>query len=159
MDRVTTELQKLLAGTQIFLMNARAYHWNLTGISFFFLHEQFGNLYNGLSSDADIIAERIRARNDIPIHKYSEYLKLSAIKETNVTETQAMIKETVSSLLATLKQLYVVQKIAVTTGDEGTNQMVGDMILQTEKRLWMYRSCINSSFNVQKLAEKLTQKT
>lgn len=150
-----TELQKLLAGTQIFLMNARAYHWNIKGNLFFMLHEEFGKLYENLSADVDRIAERIRALGGIPMHKYSDYLKLSGIAESETSYNATQIVAWIcNDLLKTRKQLYSVMQAAQQEKDEGTINMMGDMIEAIEKTIWFWTSYTENSRTLSTLLTK-----
>lgn len=139
-------LQKLLAGTQIFLANVHGYHWNITGITFFFLHAEFGNLYDKLSANADKIAERIRALNGTPEHRYSEYIKLSGIKEAaKISYADGIILEIVLQLNSTILALNEAMSEATVENDQGTMNMIADMLEDCQKTLWMYKANIPST--------------
>ena len=46
--RLAEKLNILLANYQLFYMNTRGFHWNITGEKFFELHAKFEELYNDL---------------------------------------------------------------------------------------------------------------
>src|SRR4051812_12953374 len=75
------KLNDLLANYHIFFQNLRGFHWNIKGSHFFTLHVKFEEIYTQSIEDIDMIAERIRTLGCTPKHAYSDYLKISSIKE------------------------------------------------------------------------------
>src|SRR5207244_7775303 len=75
-------LSKLLADTYTLYLKTHNFHWNVTGPMFQTLHLMFETQYNELALAVDLIAERIRALGYPAPGTYSEYSKLSSIKET-----------------------------------------------------------------------------
>lgn len=78
---LAAELNKLLASYQILYMNVRGFHWNIRGNQFFELHLKFEEIYNDLLLKVDALAERILTLDGVPLHSFSDYLKVSAIPE------------------------------------------------------------------------------
>ena len=78
--QLAIKLNDLLANYQLFYINTRGFHWNITGEKFFELHLKFEELYNDALLKVDEIAERIRTLDFTPLHSFSAYLKLTAIK-------------------------------------------------------------------------------
>jgi starvation-inducible DNA-binding protein len=79
-------LGDLLANYSVFYQNTRGYHWNITGDKFFELHLKFEELYNDLFVKIDEVAERILTLGSNPDHKFTEYMKISSIKESSEGE-------------------------------------------------------------------------
>jgi len=98
--KVVESLQQLLADYQVFYANLRGFHWNIKGHGFFVLHSKFEDLYNNAAEKVDELAERILMLGGVPKNKYSDYLKVSNIKEvegvTNGDEALNNILETYS---------------------------------------------------------------
>ena len=44
-EKLSKELNNLLASYQVFYTNVRGYHWNIKGVSFFELHAKFEEIY------------------------------------------------------------------------------------------------------------------
>lgn len=132
-------LNDLLANYQVFYMNTRGFHWNIKGEKFFELHLKFEELYNDLLLKVDEIAERILTLGKIPVHSYSDYVSVSAIKELT---NKSGATETVNSLLDSFEILLVKQRnileLSGQTADEGTNALMSDYIREQEKLVWMY---------------------
>lgn len=143
-NKLAEKLNDLLANYQVFYMNTRGFHWNIKGRKFFELHLKFEELYDDLVIKVDEIAERILTLNATPMHTFTDYLKMSAIKETNHI---ADGDEAVQNILDTFKTLLVKQReilaLAGDTEDEGTSALMSDYIREQEKLVWMYSSFMN----------------
>lgn len=136
--KMAEKLNLFLSNVQVFYMNVRGFHWNITGKNFFKLHEEFEKLYDDLNEKADEIAERILMLEGKPVHAFSEYLKMTEIKEkTNVSADVATVKEVVAGLLVLLKQEREIAALAADNGDEGTVNLVTGYISGQEKMIWM----------------------
>lgn len=141
---LAAKLDILLANYSIFYQNARGYHWNIKGEKFFELHIKFEELYNDLLLKIDEVAERIRTLGFIPTHNYSEYEKMSTIKENGKVSDG---KQSVAEILEDLKIMISLQReildMSAEVNDEGTNALMSDYIRAQEKTVWMYSSFLN----------------
>lgn len=137
--KLAEKLNLLLANYQLFYINARGFHWNITGDKFFELHLKFEELYTDALLKIDEIAERILTLGYTPFHSFSEYLKHSKIKEaTNVTEAKPAIKSVLNGFENLLLLERELLELSAHAGDEGTNALMSDYIRQQEKLVWMY---------------------
>ncbi|MCD6064048.1 MAG: polymerase sliding clamp subunit [Flavipsychrobacter sp.] len=133
------KLNILLSSYQVFYINTRGFHWNISGEKFFELHVKFEGLYNDLATKIDEVAERIVTLGYPPIHSFSGYLKSSKIKEeTNITEGKTCVRMIVDSLQTILEGQREILHLSAQLDDEGTNSLVSDYIREQEKLLWMY---------------------
>ena len=139
------KLNTLLANYQVFYMNTRGFHWNITGEKFFELHAKFEELYNDLVVKVDEVAERILTLGHTPLHTFSDYSSITTIKEAKNISTG---KEAMQSILDAFRAMISLQReIAETadeTGDEGTSALMSDYIRQQEKLVWMYSAYLKS---------------
>jgi starvation-inducible DNA-binding protein len=137
-------LSDLLANYQVFYTNVRGFHWNIKGEKFFELHLKFEELYYDLVIKIDEIAERILTLGYEPEYRFSEYLKVSAIKEAGNTHDG---REDVESLLNSFSILIKKQRLILDESgdadDEGTNSLMSDYIREQEKLVWMYTAFLN----------------
>ena len=137
-------LNQLLANYSVFYQNTRGYHWNIKGEKFFELHLKFEELYNDLLLKIDEVAERILTLGFTPKHNYTEYHKVSVIKES--TEVSDGIKA-VGNILESFKVIIGIQRnllsLSAEVGDEGTNALMSDYIRAQEKLVWMYSAFLN----------------
>jgi len=133
------KLNLLLANYQVFYINARGFHWNITGEKFFVLHAKFEELYNDLLEKVDEVAERILTLGSTPIHSFTEYVKLSSVKEaTNISDGTKAVQTVVDNFKTLLSLQRDILKTAQEVADEGTNALLSDYIRQQEKLMWMY---------------------
>lgn len=138
---LAAELNKLLASYQLLYMNVRGFHWNIRGNQFFELHLKFEEIYNDLLLKVDALAERILTLDGVPMHSFSDYLKVSAIPEQKGLHDG---RACVESLLESFRELLVAQRRilgqAAEAGDEGTASILSDYVQQQEKLVWMLRA-------------------
>jgi len=133
------QLNLLLANYQLFYINARGFHWNITGSNFFELHAKFEELYNNLLVKVDEIAERILTLGHVPLHSFADYLNTATIQQAvNISDG----KEAIQNVVNAFRDLLVVQRrllsLASDTNDEGTSALMSDYIREQEKAVWMY---------------------
>ena len=62
-------LNHLISAYTVTAQNARFCHWNVVGPHFEDDHEFFGELYDELSDEVDLFAERVRALAEYPISR------------------------------------------------------------------------------------------
>lgn len=141
MAPVIADLKQLLADYQIYYANVRGIHWHIRGPQFFTLHLQFEKLYNDAAVKADALAERILQLGDSPTCMFSEYLKVSHIKEVDdVCDGPSAVKH----ILDTLHHLIDHQRGVVEQADEahdvGTADMLTLFIEDQEKLVWMFNA-------------------
>ncbi len=138
-EKLAIKLNLLLANYQVFYINARGFHWNISGEKFFELHLKFEEIYNDALLKIDEIAERILTLGHKPLHSFSSYIKTSNIKETtSISEG----KKAVEIVLQGFKTLITLEReileLAGKANDEGTNALMSDYIREQEKLVWMY---------------------
>ena len=133
------KLNTLLANYQVFYMNARGFHWNITGEKFFELHAKFEELYNNLVEKVDEVAERILTLGQTPLHTFSDYTALSSVKEAkNVSNGKAAMQHILDAFKTIISLQREIADAANEAGDEGTNALMSDYIREQEKLVWMY---------------------
>lgn len=141
---LTEKLNDLLANYSIFYQNTRGYHWNIKGERFFELHLKFEELYNDLLLKVDEVAERILTLGSTPEHRYSNYSKVSTIKESELVSDGLIA---IGQILSSFKTIILMQREILTLAsdaeDEGTNSLMSDYIRMQEKLVWMYSSYLN----------------
>ena len=138
---IAEKLNVLLANYSVFYQNTRGAHWNIKGDQFFVLHPKFEELYDNLVLKIDEIAERILTLGHVPNHNYSDYLKVSTIKESKEVHNG---KKCVEDILNSFKVVIDLQRelleITDKANDEGTNALVSGYITEQEKDVWMYNA-------------------
>ena len=137
-SKTVDKLNMLLADYHMYYQKLRNFHWNIIGKSFFDLHEKFEELYEDAKLKVDEIAERILTLRYQPVSNYTDYLKMSNLKESksDLTDTE-MVKTLLEDHGAILKQMRDVMESAEKAGDEGTIDLIGGYIRELEKVSWM----------------------
>lgn len=137
-EKTVDGLQKLLASLQVYYTNLRGYHWNVKGAEFFNAHAKFEDYYDDTAEKVDEVAERILMLDGTPAHNFSEYLKVSVIKETGVvTNAKEIVKEILDSLKVIIALEREVLEEASEANDEGTVALMSDYLSEQEKNVWM----------------------
>jgi starvation-inducible DNA-binding protein len=138
-QQLADKLNELLANFQLFYINTRGFHWNITGDKFFELHAKFEELYNDSLLKVDEVAERILTLGFTPVHSYSAYLTTSAIKEAiNVSEGKSAVEKVLEGFRILLGIEREISHLAGKANDEGTVALMSDYIRGQEKLVWMY---------------------
>ena len=142
-EEVAQQLSKLLADTYSLYLKTHSFHWNITGPQFNSLHNMFEVQYNELWLAADEVAERIRTLDVFAPASYSQFAKLSSIKEEpGVPEWKDMVAQLVEGHEISAHTAREVIKVADKAGDEGTADLVTGRLKEHEKTAWMLRSLL-----------------
>ncbi len=132
-------MNDLLAAYQLFYINARGFHWNIAGEKFFELHVKFEEIYNDALIKIDEIAERIRTLGYVPVHSFTEYVKISVIPEiTGVSDGVKGIGHVLQGLQSLISIEREILVLSSQANDEGTNALMSDYLREQEKLVWMY---------------------
>lgn len=141
--RIAEGLSKLLADTYTLYLKTHNFHWNVTGPMFQTLHLMFETQYNELALAVDLIAERIRALGFPAPGTYSEYARLSSIKERpGVPKAEEMIRMLVDGQEAVVRTARSIFPAAEAASDEATADLLTQRIQLHEKTAWMLRSLL-----------------
>ncbi len=137
-SKTAQELNILLADYHIYYQKLRNFHWNVVGSNFFDLHNKFEEMYNDAKVKIDEIAERILTLRYQPTSNFSDYLKMSSLKEASGnTKDVEMVKKLLTDHGKMLKQMRKVVDVADESDDEGTIDLIGGYIGDLEKVSWM----------------------
>ncbi len=138
---IIQRLNLLLADYQIYYQNLRGFHWNLEGRYFFQLHDKFEELYGEASETIDDLAERIRSLGGTPLHAFDDYFQKAQLNAAkNVSDGEQAVQIALKNSQVLLFHLKEILTVANEQKEEGTLQLIGDLIVTTEKRIWMLKS-------------------
>jgi len=142
-DEIAKGLSKLLADTYSLYLKTHNFHWNVTGPMFQTLHLMFETQYNELALAVDLVAERIRALGFPAPGTYSEFARLSSIREVSGTlKAEEMIRILVEDQEAVVRTARSIFPIAENATDEATADLLTQRIQVHEKIAWMLRSLL-----------------
>jgi starvation-inducible DNA-binding protein len=140
---IADELSTFLADTYSLYLKTHNFHWNVTGPMFQTLHLMFEQQYTELWNATDLIAERIRALGFFAPATYTEFLKLSSIKEpVGVPNFRDMVHQLVEGheiVTRTARKAYLE---AEKVHDEVTADLLTTRMQFHEKTSWMLRSLL-----------------
>lgn len=138
-EQLAQKLNELLANYQVFYINARGFHWNITGDKFFELHLKFEELYNDLLIKIDEVAERVLTLGYTPFHAFSDFLQHAQVEEvSHVSDGTVAIQKILDAFSILLASERALLNLSAEANDEGTNAMMSDYIREQEKLVWMY---------------------
>ncbi|GAC1343562.1 MAG: Dps family protein [Myxococcales bacterium] len=142
--KIADGLSRLLADTYTLYLKTHNFHWNVTGPMFQTLHLMFEQQYGELALAVDLIAERIRALGVPAPATYSQFSKLSSIKETeDVPEAEEMIRQLVNGQETVVKTARSIFPVVEGANDEPTADLLTQRMQVHEKTAWMLRSLIS----------------
>ena len=141
--QVTEGLAKLLADTYTLYLKTQNFHWHVTGPHFHSLHRMFEEEYIALAAAVDEIAERIRTLKHTAPASFTEFLKLTSIKEeTSTPAANDMVKKLLADHEIVIKHIATLLPIAQEIKDEATFDLLIKRTEEHEKTAWMLRSSV-----------------
>jgi starvation-inducible DNA-binding protein len=142
-EAIAKQLSRLLADTYSLYLKTHSFHWNVTGPQFNSLHAMFETQYNELWLAADEVAERIRTLDVFAPGSYSQFTRLSSIKEeAGVPEWKVMVSQLMEGHEIAAGTARAAIKLAGKAGDEGTADMLTGRLKAHEKTAWMLRALL-----------------
>lgn len=140
---ISAGLSCLLADSYTLYLKTQNFHWNVTGPQFLSLHELFEEHYTDLAEAIDGIAERIRALGQHAAGSFSEYSKLTKIKEAtqqyNAKQMCEQLLQDQYTLIATIRKVIVDAEKAE---DHVSLGLLSARLEVHESNAWMLRSLI-----------------
>jgi starvation-inducible DNA-binding protein len=141
--QIADGLSHLLADSYTLYLKTHNFHWNVTGPMFQTLHLMFETQYTELALAVDLIAERIRALGHFAPGSYTQYAKLSTIKDAHeIPKAKDMIRELVEGQEAVVRTARSIFPAAEKAADEATADLLTQRIQLHEKTAWMLRSLL-----------------
>jgi len=142
-QKIADELTHLLADTYTLYLKTQNFHWNVTGPLFSALHPLFETQYQELADAVDVIAERIRALGSFTPASFSEFQKLSSLKESagNLSAEQ-MIKILAKDHETISEQLLIIFQHTEKANDQATIDLLTERMRAHDKTAWMLRSSL-----------------
>jgi len=142
---VASGLSKLLADTYTLYLKTHSFHWNVEGPMFQTLHVMFMGQYTEMWNALDIIAERIRSLGHYAPGTYSEFVKLTSIKESkSIPKATKMVEELIQGHEAVIKTAREIFGAAEDAKDQTTMDVLTQRLDIHEKTAWMLRSLLKS---------------
>jgi starvation-inducible DNA-binding protein len=142
-EAISAGLARLLADSYTLYLKTHNFHWNVTGPMFNTLHLMFEGQYTELATAVDLIAERIRALGIPAPGSYSQFSKLSSVKEeTRVPPAAEMVRQLVEGQETVARTAREAFKAADKASDQATMDLLTQRMQVHEKNAWMLRSLL-----------------
>ncbi len=142
-EKVSFGLSSVLADTYALYLQTQNFHWNVKGSKFYQLHALFEEQYTEMAEAIDDIAERIRALGFRAPGSFSEFQKLTTIKEvTGEMPADEMIKTLVQGHETITRKAREVIDMSSKHRDEGSADLLSGRITTHEKTTWMLKSLL-----------------
>jgi starvation-inducible DNA-binding protein len=106
---VIDHLNAELATAFVLALNAKRYHWTVTGPHFRDYHLRFEDLYTAAEGTVDELAERIRMMGGVPIHAPAQIeaqTKAAITTPSARLDPEAMLKEALANEEATVSLIH-----------------------------------------------------
>lgn len=141
--QIAVGLSHLLADTYTLYLKTHNFHWNVTGPMFNSLHLMFETQYTELALAVDLVAERIRALDMPAPGSYSQFAKLSSIKEeTGVPDWKEMVAQLAEGQEAVVRTARKLFPLVDAAHDEPTADLLTQRMQLHEKNAWMLRALL-----------------
>jgi starvation-inducible DNA-binding protein len=134
-----------VADAYILLVKTKKYHWDVVGPQFRTLHQLWEEQYEALSTNIDLIAERVRSLGGYPVGTMAGCMELTSLTEH--PGDVPMATEMVAQLVIDHEQIVRnlrghVDACSDTFEDQGTADFLTGLMEEHEKMAWMLRSFI-----------------
>ena len=143
MTKLIEHLNSELASAIVVALNAKRYHWTVTGPHFRDYHLRFEELYVAADATVDELAERIRMLGGVPIHAPAQIEALSQAKVSDPAKTldpQGMVKEALKNEERVIASMHQGIELANQGGDPGTADLLTRFVQVHQKEAWFLAS-------------------
>jgi DNA-binding ferritin-like protein (oxidative damage protectant) len=103
-QEVKDYLNTVVATQGLFYIRLHQFHWYVKGPHFFTLHEKFEELYDAVTENLDLVAERLLAIGGDPYSTLQEFIDHSVIEES-VEDKNLSEDEMVEAVVADLETI------------------------------------------------------
>jgi starvation-inducible DNA-binding protein len=140
---IASGLSELLADSYTLYLMTHNFHWNVVGPMFNTLHLMFMEQYSEQWTALDSIAERIRALGFPAPGTYSEFTKLTSIKEVDgKPKAMDMVRHLVAAQEAVARTARSLFPAVEQANDQPTMDLLTQRLDVHEKTAWMLRSLL-----------------
>jgi starvation-inducible DNA-binding protein len=136
-------LNNILANEAVLALKTRNAHWNVSGAGFLELQILFNAYYEKLNDISDEIAERTRMLGGFAIGSFEEYLAHTRLAEQpgEVPDVLHLLADHEASIRFLREDA---RRCTEEYEDEGTFEMLVNIMRSHEKMAWMLRSYIEN---------------
>ena len=138
------KLNKLLANFVVEYHKLQNYHWYIKGKDFFQVHAKLEEIYDGINSSIDELAENILMLGYKPVASLKEFLEVSDIEEAEMEDVKSkhIFKEVLKDFDKLLKDVIEIKKEADENNVYLISALMDDYIKEFYKSIWMIKQVI-----------------
>lgn len=141
---IAANMGGFLADTYALYLKTQNYHWNVTGPLFESLHKMFEEQYKELAEVVDKIAERIRALGQKSPASFSDFSRLTTLKESAPDPTdEEMVRALIDDHEAITRSARNIFKQTEQFKDPATADLLTERMESHEKFAWMLKSVLS----------------
>lgn len=143
MSAVIDHLNIELATAQVLALNAKRYHWTVTGPHFRDYHLRFEELYLAADGTVDELAERIRMLGGTPIHAPAQIEAQTRARISDpaaALDAPAMLAEALDNERRVIELQHTGIDLAGQAGDPGTADLLTRFVQVHQKEAWFLAS-------------------
>ena len=141
--KVIEHLNAELASALVVALNAKRYHWTVTGPHFRDYHLRFEELYVAADGTVDELAERIRMLGGVPLHAPAQIEAQSKARISDPAtplDPPAMVKEALENQERIIASMHKGIELANQAGDPGTADLLTRFVQVHQKEAWFLAS-------------------
>lgn len=144
MNELQAALTLALANTYVMAFKAQSYHWNVEGMFFPMFHDLFGEIYNGLTTPIDDLAERIRTIDGYAPISITSLLRYATLREDDVKPDRAstMVYNLLGACAETSASLNKAFALAEAQNNQGLMDVLAGQLDAHSKHAWMLKSIL-----------------
>lgn len=142
---VIDHLNAELATAFVLALNAKRYHWTVSGPHFRDYHLRFEDLYTAADGTVDELAERIRMLGGVPLHapvQIEAQTQAAISNPATRLSPEAMLKEALANEEAVISLMHVGIDLANGAGDPGTADLLTRFVQSHQKEAWFLREML-----------------
>lgn len=138
---VAEGLADILADTYRLVFKTHAYHWNVTGPTFYSVHKLTDEHYANMFDAADTLAERIRSLGQLAPYRMQDILGRSRIDDQDsLPSAGAMVEELADDHEKLAHRLHALVELAGRNHDPVTEDLATARAAFHEEAAWMLRA-------------------
>ncbi len=134
-------LNNYLADLVVEYHKLQNFHWYVKGKNFFTIHAKLEELYDGINSAIDEVAENILINDGKPLASIQEFLAHAKIKEANTEYIgyRAIFEAVLADFEYLLVSAKTIKKQADAEENYGISSLMDDYVQQFGKNIWMIK--------------------
>ncbi len=139
--KVAEGLKDILSDTYRLIFKTHAYHWNVTGPTFYSVHKLTDEHYNNMFVAADKLAERIRALGQLAPYRLSDIMDRSHIEDQDELPSAGhMVEELAKDHEKLAHRLHALVDLSGRHRDPVTEDLATERSAFHEEAAWMLRA-------------------